>query len=164
MPETQLLFHMIGEGSKKDLSEEERDVYSIIDRFAFGDEYVFIKNQKAYIAKMKEHGVKAYFALQNNRFDSFSEEMAIATAESYYRGDNSIKREHVNSYEKMWKVNIKSTDFNFGKSVAGFTKLRALLLSYQSEYNSSRKSFSELHTKRFISIVDELISECENKS
>lgn len=164
MPETQLLFHMIGEGSKKDLSEEERDVYSIIDRFALGDEYVFIKNQKAYIAKMKEHGVKAYFALQNNRFDSFSEEMAIATAESYYRGDNSIKREHVNSYEKMWKVNIKSTDFNFGKSVAGFTKLRALLLSYQSEYNSSRKSFSELHTKRFISIVDELISECENKS
>ena len=123
-----------------------------------------MKNQKAYIAKMKEYGVKAYFALQNNRFNLFSEEMAIATAESYYHGDNSIKREHVNSYEKMWKLNIKSMDFNLDKSVAGFMKLKALLSSYKSEYNSSRKSFSELHTTRFINIVDELIAECERKS
>lgn len=161
MPDGQLLYHVISSDNRERFLDNEWETYEQIYNFALGNGYIFTRNQKLYAQKMQELGSNAYIIVQSKRFNMFSEEMAIVTAEAYKKDTNSDKRNHINYFKKMWTLNVQSTDFDFDASISGFSKLKELLGILYDKYTSENKTFAALHTNQFIKILDELLERKE---
>lgn len=156
LPEGQILFSFIDEKQREHFIDEEWDAYERIAHFALGEEFMFFKNRAQYVAKMNELGADAFLFVQNKRFDLFSEEMALATAQAFAHEDNMGKRQFVASFRKIWEVNIHCSDIRLEETVHGFLYLKDLLLKSIPTKEGMPKTFSIVHTENFIDVLDKL--------
>ena len=155
--EGQQTHFFIGEASKAHFTKDEWDTYCIIENFRNSNILVFSNNRQLYIEEMNKDADAAFVKCQNKRFDVFDEEMAIASATAYARGDNGSKHNYVVDFNRMWKVNIISPDIKKGESVQGFCKLHDMLERQLLELKSINKKIAVRHTNDFIENVNEII-------
>lgn len=165
LPEDQILFRIIGDDNREHFTDEEWGTYKLISDFALSNELMFLKNRKLYIEKMKELASSSFVIIQNKRFNTFDEEMAMVTAQTFAQDNNAGKMMFVNYFKNMWTSNIESTDIGIEESLKGFSKLRDLLKEQIQDSQMKKKTFTVLHTDEFIQVVEDLIaSKCTEKS
>lgn len=138
--EGQQLHSVIGADNREYFTEDEWNTYRLIAEFQNGNLLMFSNNKKLYIEGMREDAFTAFTACQNKRFNMFDEEMAIVTAETYARGDNSEKNQFVGYFHDMWRGNIMSQDIKMKESLIGFRKLHALLDMQKKVMRNAEKS------------------------
>lgn len=159
--EGQQLHSVIGADNREYFTEDEWNTYRLIAEFQNGNLLMFSNNKKLYIEGMREDAFTAFTACQNKRFNMFDEEMAIVTAETYARGDNSEKNQFVGYFHDMWRGNIMSQDIKMKESLIGFRKLHALLDMQKEGYAKCGKVFAVRHTEDFIRHLDDIIEKME---
>ena len=164
LPDGQILFHVIGEDNREHFTDEEWGTYKLISDFALDNGYMFFKNRKLYIEKMKELASSSFVIIQNKRFNVFDQEMAIVTAEAFAKDNNYGKDLFTNYFKDMWKCKIESRDIEIEESLKGFSKLRDLLKEQIEDSQAKEKVFTMSHTERFIQTIEELIAfKCTEK-
>lgn len=156
-PEGQQVYSIIEKDNRKEYTEEEWSTYQIIDEFKDGNILMFSKNRKMYIDWMRKEALSAFTACENKRYDIFNEDMAIATAEAYAKGNNSDKCQFPSYFERMWKCNITSQDIKTKESIDGFRRLADLLKKQREELQDKNKVFALHHTDVLIQKVEGLI-------
>ena len=89
--------------------------------------------------------------------------MAEVTAQAFYIDDNMQKSYYADIFKGMWTTNFRDID-DVTESIKGFNKLIDLLNEHLQEYKEKNKTFSALHTKNFIKIINEIIEaiNCRN--
>ena len=157
LPEGQILFSRIDETQQPLFTEEEWSAYKLISDFVFGNAYIFHKNKQLYINEMNSLGASALMYLQNRRYDVFDSEMAQVTAQAFEREHNAGKNQFVSSFERIWKSNIMSPDIRYEDSIEGFRLLKSLLKETISKSSENKRTFSIVHTERFVKVLDALI-------
>lgn len=157
LPEGQILFSRIDETQQPLFTEEEWSTYKLISDFVFGNDYIFHKNKQLYINEMNSLGASALMYLQNRRYDVFDSEMAQVTAHAFEREHNAGKNQFVSSFERIWKSNIMSPDIRYEDSIEGFRLLKSLLEETISKNPENKRTFSAVHTERFVKVLDALI-------
>ena len=155
--EGQQIHMLIGEDNRKHFTEDEWNTYNIIENFRNGNILMFSSNRQLYIDEMNKDANAAFAECQNKRFDIFDEEMAIASATAYERGNNGNKHNYVIDFNGMWKANIVSPDMNKEKCIPGFYKLRNMLETQLSKLVSENRKIAVRHTNDFIENVNEII-------
>ena len=155
--EGQQIHKIIREDNRKYFTEDEWNTYGIIENFRYGNILMFSNNRRLYIEKMNKDAAAAFAECQNKVFDVFDEEMAIASAIAYERGNNRNKHDYVVDFNRMWKFNIISPDMKKEKCIQGFCKLRDMLRAQLSELESENKKIAMRHTTDFIKNVNEII-------
>lgn len=158
LPEGQILFSRIDETQQPLFTEEEWSTYKLISDFVFGNAYIFHKNKQLYIDEMNSRGASALTYLQNRRYDVFDSEMAQATAQAFEHEHNAGKNQFVSSFERIWKSNIMSPDIRYEDSIDGFRLLKSLLKETISKSAENKRTFSVVHTERFVKVLDALIN------
>ena len=111
---------------------------------------------------MNKDADAAFAECQNKVFDVFDEEMAIASAIAYDKGNNRNKHDYVVDFNRMWKFNIISPDMKKEKCIQGFCKLRDMLRAQLSKLESENKKIAMWHTNDFIENVNEIIERLKN--
>ena len=124
---------------------------------------MFFKNKKLYLDEIRANSSAGFSIVQNKRFNSFDEEMAEVTAQAFYIDDNMQKSYYADIFKGMWTTNFRDID-DVTESIKGFNKLIDLLNEHLQEYKEKNKTFSALHTKNFIKIINEIIEaiNCRN--
>ena len=162
LPKERLLFRAISDENKKYFNEEEWEIHKLIYDFAENG-YMFFKNKKLYLDEIRANSSAGFSIVQNKRFNSFDEEMAEVTAQAFYIDDNMQKSYYADIFKGMWTTNFRDID-DVTESIKGFNKLIDLLNEHLQEYKEKNKTFSALHTKNFIKIINEIIEaiNCRN--
>ena len=155
--EGQQIHILIGEDNRKYFTEDEWNTYNIIENFRNRNILMFSSNRQLYIDEMNKDANAAFAKCQNKRFDIFDEEMAIASAAAYERGNNGNKHNYVIDFNGMWKANIVSPDMNKEKCIPGFYKLRNMLETQLSKLVSENRKIAVRHTNDFIENVNKII-------
>lgn len=130
----------------------------MISDFVFGNDYIFHKNKQLYINEMNSLGVSALMYLQNRRYDVFDSEMAQVTAQAFEREHNAGKNQFVSGFERNWESNIMSPDIRYEDSIEGFRLLKSLLEETISKSSENKRTFSIVHTERFVKVLNALIN------
>lgn len=162
LPDGQILFSVIGTEQRPHFTDEEWSAYELIASFALGDELIFCKNRKLYIDKMCELGTSAYTFIQNKRYDTFNEEMAIATVRAFERENNAGKNQFISDFKQIWTRNIKSPDLRLEDSIKGFEILKTHLNKALSKEPQEKRTFSTIHTEQFVAVLSELINDIKS--
>ena len=157
LPEGQILYSVIGKEQRDYFTDDEWSTYERIADFALGNEFMFFKNRKLYVEKMEELGTSAFLFIQNKQFDCFNEEMARVTAQAFACEDNAGKEDFVASFRQIWMVNIQISDIRTEETIHGFLTLKELLQENISPRQDKPRTFSVVHTEKFIKVLDELI-------
>lgn len=84
--------------------------------------------------------------------------MAQVTAQAFEREHNAGKNQFVSSFERIWKSNIMSPDIRYEDSIEGFRLLKSLLEENISKSSENKRTFSVVHTERFVKVLDALIN------
>lgn len=164
LPQGQILYRVIDESQKKHFSAEEWNVYTHISSFVHGDELIYLKNKLLYIELTQELGSSSFIHLQNKRLKSFDAEMALATATAYEKENTEGKNEFVGFFTRMWERNITSTEIRAEDSIAGFSALLSELKGILSRLSTAKRTFSVIHTERFLKEVNLLLEKLSPKS
>lgn len=162
-PEGQQVHSTIEKDNRENFTEEEWSTYQIIDDFQNGNVLMFSKNRKKYIEWMRKDALSAFNACENKRYDIFNEDMAIATAEAFAKGNNSDKFEFPSYFERMWNYNIISQDIKVNESIDGFRCLADFLEKQREGLQEANKVFALHHTDVFIQKVQGLIESLNKK-
>lgn len=157
LPEGQLLYTTIGDNDKLYFKEEEWGAYETIYNFAFKG-IMYYKNKMLYLDAVKSKSQMALAIVQNKRLNIFDEEMSVATSEAFLQLSNADKIDFKDKFERIWKANISSEDFDKKVSQKGFAELKRYLIRLGDEYKEKEKTFAFIHTKNFIEIIDGLMS------
>lgn len=152
--EGQQLHKIISVENREIFSDEEWKTYQIIELFRTGNTLMYSNNKKLYIDGLKNDALSAFYTCQNKRYKEFDEEMAIATAEAYYSGDNATKRMFVNCFNEMWRSNIISPELDKEQTLLGLNKLLELLQEQKKEFEEKGKLFAVCHTDNFIKNIN----------
>lgn len=163
LPESRILFSVISAEQRPNFTDEEWGAYELISDFALGDGLTFYRNKKLYVDKMGELGTSAFLLIQNKRYDVFDEEMARATEQALEQENNAGKNQFVSDFKKIWIPNVQSSDMRLEDSIRGFESLKTHLEKSLSEVSQEQRSFSTVHTERFVEAISELIDICENE-
>ena len=163
LPQGQILYRAIDESQKKHFLAEEWNVYTRISGFARGDELLYLKNKLLYIKLMQELGSSSFIHLQNKRLKCFDVEMATATATAYEKENTEGKNEFVVFFTKMWERNITSTEIQAEDSIAGFSALLSELQGILSRLSTVKRTFSVIHTERFLQEINLLLKKLSPK-
>ena len=160
LPENQLIHIIISEENKQYFSIDEWNSYMLISDFARGDYFIFLINRKHYIKEVIELKTSAFVNLKNKRYDEFDRDMADATAIAFFQEQNAGKNDFVNSFSKMWKSKLGSSDIDVSKTVDGLLCLKKIVLEKcnEIESNNTKNTYEIIHTKRFIDDIDGLIN------
>jgi hypothetical protein len=157
LPDGQILFKVISVDDRNYFSCEEWEIYVTISSFALGDGLMFFRNRKQYIEKMKELTIYSFDIIHNKRFNMFDDEMAMVTANAFDKCNNFEKNMFADCFKKMWEYKIDSEDIKNKEDLNGFSILIELLTRQTLVYSNNNKTFAIIHTKKFISIVNEII-------
>ena len=163
LPEEQILFSIIGDDQQSNFTDQEWRVYKRISQFALGDELMFFRNKKIYVDKMSEYGVSAFMFIQNKRYNTFDEEMANITAQTFENETNAGKNQFIIDFKKIWSRNIMSPDIQLENTIRGFEVLKACIEKSISERYPEAKTFSLIHMERFVAVLAELIERCKKE-
>lgn len=163
LPEGQILFSVINVKQRPHFTDEEWNAYELISNFALGNELIFYKNKKLYIDKMHELGTSAFMFIQSKRYDVFDEEMARATEQAFEQENNAGKNQFISDFKRIWTLNIKSPDMRLKDSIKGFESLKTHLKEGLSKASQEQRTFSTVHTERFVEVISELIDICKNE-
>ncbi|MBQ3137587.1 MAG: hypothetical protein IJB74_08930 [Clostridia bacterium] len=155
LPEGQLLYRSIGDNNKDLFNEKEWSLYQKIDFFA-SQGLMYYRNKLLYLDAMNNHASKAFVLVQNKRFNLFDDEMAIATA--FKTVSNADKNDYSIYFDRIWTKNIQTEVFEYADSKNSFIKLKNMMNDMMTEYIANKKIFAELHTKRFIEVLENIIS------
>ncbi len=155
-PEGEISSSIICENDKKNFTQEEWKAYQMISQFSCRDEWMFFKNRKMYIEEMQKTVTSGFFNVQNRRFDCFNKEMADATAQAFVKARNMQKNQIMSQFINIWNLNLSSPDTNFEKTKEGLLALKELLKK-SLQHSQNKKTFSEIHTERFIVDIDGLV-------
>ncbi|WP_312279735.1 P-loop NTPase fold protein [Oscillibacter sp.] len=161
LPDGQILFHVIGEENREHFTCEEWSMYKLIYDFALDDGYMFFKNRRLYIEKMKELASASFVIIQNKRFNVFDDEMAIITAKAFAGENNAGKDLFANYFQKIWVCNIQTGDLKIEEGLKGFSELKDLLKEQIEDPQIKEKAFTILHIQTFIQVVEELTNMLE---
>ena len=117
---------------------------------------MYYRNKLLYLDAMNNHASKAFVLVQNKRFNLFDDEMAIATA--FKTVSNADKNDYSIYFDRIWTKNIQTEVFEYADSKNSFIKLKNMMNDMMTEYIANKKIFAELHTKRFIEVLENIIS------
>lgn len=154
---------IIGEENKEYFLQEEWDAYKIIREFVSGNTLMFEKNKLLYVDLIKKDPVNAFAQTQNKRFDKFDVNMAKATVEGFEKASNADKDSYVDYFDRMWKVNICTQDYNIKLSEEGFEYLKIHILQFLDKCDEKTLYISKIHAKRFLEVINNLIHEQKQK-
>lgn len=149
----------IGEDRKEEYLPKEWNAYKIIDEFLSANTLMFKKNKALYVGLIKTEPLSALIQTQNKRFDIFDIEMAEATAMGFEAAPNAEKNSFIDYFKRMWQANICSQDYKIKLPEEGFQELKKRISQLLNKYQAESLSIAEVHTRRFLETIDDLISE-----
>ena len=149
----------IGEDRKEEYLPKEWNAYKIIDEFLSANTLMFKKNKALYVGLIKTEPLSALIQTQNKRFDIFDIEMAEATAMGFEAAPNAEKNSFIDYFKRMWQANICSQDYKIKLPEEGFQELKNRISQLLNKYQAESLSIAEVHTRRFLETIDDLISE-----
>ena len=149
----------IGEDRKEEYLPKEWNAYKIIDEFLSANTLMFKKNKALYVGLIKTDPLSALIQTQNKRFDIFDIEMAEATAMGFEAAPNAEKNSFIDYFKRMWQANICSQDYKIKLPEEGFQELKNRISQLLNKYQAESLSIAEVHTRRFLETIDDLISE-----
>lgn len=149
---------IIGEENKEYFLQEEWDAYKIIREFVRRNTLMFEKNKLLYVDLIKKEPVNAFAQTHNKRFDKFDVDMAKATVEGFEKASNADKDSYVEYFDRMWKVNICTQDYDVKLSEEGFEYLKTHILQFLDKCNEKSLYISRIHAKKFLEVINNLIN------
>ena len=123
---------------------------------------IFYRNKMLYVDKIRELGTSAFMLIQSKRYDVFDEEMARVTAQAFERENNAGKNQFISDFRRIWTINIKSPDIRLEDSIKGFEVLKMHLQEILSKVSQEKKTFSTMHTERYVEVLSGLIDISKN--
>lgn len=154
---------IISEENKEYFLQEEWDAYKIIHEFISGNTLMFEKNKLLYVDLIKKEPVNAFAQTHNKRFDKFDIDMAKATVEGFEKASNADKDSYVDYFDRMWKVNICTQDYDIKLSEEGFKYLKTHILQFLDKCDEKSLYISRIHAKKFLEVINNLINEQKQK-
>lgn len=145
---------MIGDGSKKDFTEDEWSAYKIIMEFRNNNVWIYEKNQKFYIDLISSDLNAAFRDLSNKRYNKFSLEMESATINAFKNANNLDKYHFIRWFAGIWGQYSNSPEIDRQVTTASLRKLRDDLNSVMQEYEEKGKKIAARHTQDFIEELD----------
>lgn len=135
----------------------EREAYKIIDDFLNTNTLMYEKNKALYVDLIRNEPLNALLQTQNKRFNAFNIEMANATADGFQNIKNVEKNIFINSFRKMWAINVCMPDYKMKSPKAGFQTLKQRISQFQDKCQHESLFISEAHANRFLKVIDSLI-------
>ena len=89
--------------------------------------------------------------------------MATATAKAFEKESTAGKNEFVSYFTNVWTRNISSSEIKVEDSINGFCSLMAELQVLLSRINTGKRTFSVIHTERFIHEINVLIENLRSR-
>lgn len=142
---------------KSQFIPEELAAYELIENFYRGNFLMFNNNKKLYLDTIVNNPSALFNKCENKRFDVFDEEMAIATAAAFTKGNNYEKLCFKSDFISMWQHYKSWSDIRIIETVKGFRRLCILLEEEKKILQSQEKMIALGHTLTFIKSVEELI-------
>lgn len=143
----------------KDLLPAGLKAYEMISTFLDNNTLEFNRNKKIYLDLVRTEPVNVLNKTRNLRYSNFDDEMAAATAEGFSNINNEERNSFVDDFKEMWEGNLEQKDHGAESSESGFQKLKELLEKFKDRCHKESLQIAEVHTNRFIEVVEQLIEE-----
>ena len=163
IPNNQILYRIIEKSQRDYFTADEWETYSLISGFALSNELMYLKNKNIYIDQVQKLGSSSFIHIQNKRFNCFDADMATATAKAFEKESTAGKNEFVSYFTNVWTRNISSSEIKVEDSINGFCSLMAELQVLLSRINTGKRTFSVIHTERFIHEINVLIENLRSR-
>lgn len=140
------------------LTVEERKSYEMILGKENVEELLFQRNIQQFLELMKKDPDEAVRICKTRRFNCFTKEMAVVTADAFARLSNYGKAFFIESFPELLSSIFYSMDYsrNGDKDKSdGFAALKEMLTPLLEQYTDD--PFSRKRTERLICIVEDLI-------
>lgn len=152
---------VIGDESRKDFLDEEWETYEIIKTFRNEEKQIYENNKNLFMSLMRVNPLEAFVQTRNKRFEFFDVEMAEVTLGAFEHITNAERNDFVSYFKNIWGSNIGISDDCREKSQEGMRRLRTGLERFLGRCNKEALTITAFHTKRFISVITDLVCEKE---
>lgn len=151
--------HYIDKDNWELYSEDELSTYKMISSFRSGDQLMFSRNRKLYVDEVKSKGTSAFMLLRDKRFDTFDNEMVLATADAFVNAQPYDRVVCVNDFASIWKVYLQSSDADINSMQNGFKTLKTMIEEEKGKIDVSKK-IKLGHYSQFVEELNKLIDFC----
>lgn len=134
------------------------EAYNVIHYFRENKVLAISNNEKLYLDSIKDDFSAVVTACKGKRFNSFTAEMAEATAEAFLAANNYIKYNFLDSFKDIWQPNIQLAKHEGNIFVGAWDLLIDKLKVGEDIYIADNKTIAAKHTENFIKVVEELRS------
>lgn len=154
----------LGSETVDKLQNEEKSVYSFIEKWRNEGGLICAQNRNKFLAKLKENPIRAFSEYSSKRFNVFDEEMANLIYGAYRESNNSDKGVICEEVCRWWENCYTWQYIDLKASQNGFELLVELLKKDFEFSDEMNKGITSCITQRFISGVQVIIENIRTKN